>query len=186
MKQLRLWFTRSLIVVTALALCGVPQSLAVAQETAAAPTQQETQPAATTPGQAPATTPDATPTQQQPSGTRIDPSQGPLTPIPTQAPDATAPGQDQVTNPSPAPPTTPQPQTQQKSQEPLGAAAAEGIKTEGGGASRPAGTAIAPAKQHQVRSFLLKFGAVAAAGVAIGTVYALSRGTSSTPPNSAR
>jgi hypothetical protein len=52
----------------------------------------------------------------------------------------------------------------------------------GGTASRPAGAAIAPAKQKQVRSFLLKMGVIAGAGVALGTVYALSRSSSPTPP----
>ena len=64
-----------------------------------------------------------------------------------------------------------------------GTATAEGGRTVGGAASRPAGTAIAHAKQRQTRSFFIKLGAIAGAGIAIGTVYALSRGTSSTPPN---
>jgi len=64
---------------------------------------------------------------------------------------------------------------------PLGTAAAEKGRTAGGGASRPAGVAIAPAKQKRSRSLLIKLGALAAAGAAMGTVYALSRGTGSTP-----
>jgi hypothetical protein len=64
---------------------------------------------------------------------------------------------------------------------PLGTAAAEKARTAGGGASRPAGVAIAPAKQKRSRGLLIKLGALAAAGAAMGTVYALSRGTSSTP-----
>jgi hypothetical protein len=75
---------------------------------------------------------------------------------------------------------------QQKDQNPVGAAAAQKGETAGGAASKPAGTAIAPAKQRQVRSFLLKLGLIAAGGAAIGTVYALSRGTPSTPPGSGR
>ncbi|MGZ4832047.1 MAG: hypothetical protein ACXVZQ_03920 [Terriglobales bacterium] len=75
---------------------------------------------------------------------------------------------------------------QQNDQNPVGAAAAQKGVTAGGAASKPAGSALAPAKQRQVRSFLLKLGLVAAGGVAIGTVYALSRGTSSTPPGSGR
>ncbi len=75
---------------------------------------------------------------------------------------------------------------QQKQENPVGAAAAQKGATAGGAASKPAGTAIAPAKQRQVRSFLLKLGLVAAGGAAIGTVYMLSRGTSSTPPGSGR
>jgi hypothetical protein len=73
-----------------------------------------------------------------------------------------------------------------QSTNPLGTAAAEKGKTAGGGASRPAGVAIAPAKQKRSRSLLIKLGAVAAAGAAFGTIYALSRGTSSTPPGALR
>lgn len=64
---------------------------------------------------------------------------------------------------------------------PLGTAAAEKGRTAGGGASRPAGVAIAPAKQKRSRGLLIKLGAIAAAGAAMGTVYALSRSTGSTP-----
>jgi len=123
------------------------------------------------------------------NGTTVNPSEGPLTPFPA-APEP----QQPASTPSPAAsPTMPAgPSTQMErgesitSQEPLGTAAAEDVPTSGGGASRPAGTAIAPAKQHQMRSLFLKLGAVAAAGVAIGTVAALSKGTSSTPSNGTR
>src|SRR5690348_7003843 len=70
---------------------------------------------------------------------------------------------------------------QQKDKAPVGAAAAEAGVTAGGAASRPAGSAIAPAKQGQKRSLLIKIGLIAAAGGAVGAVYALSRGTGSTP-----
>jgi len=66
--------------------------------------------------------------------------------------------------------------------QPTGTAAAQAGKLSGNAASRPAGAAIAPAKQRQVRSFLIKMGVIAGAGVAIGTVAALSRGTSPKPP----
>jgi hypothetical protein len=33
-----------------------------------------------------------------------------------------------------------------------------------------------------MRSFLIKLGAIAGAGAALGTIYALTRGTSSLPP----
>src|SRR5205823_9665862 len=137
------------------------------------------------------TTPDANsqgqqqqqPAPQQNRGTTIDPSQGPLQPV-TTYPDASQQQQTELQNASPAPQTTttttttteqapdaPQPK---KPQEPVGAANAEKVPTTGGAASKPAGVAIAPAKQHQTRSLLLKIGAIAAAGVAAGTVYALS------------
>jgi hypothetical protein len=129
-------------------------------------------------------------TQQQQTGTQVNPAQGPLEPVPTnqdqnqlpEAPKAQQPGQ---TTPAQGTPAKPAPQTQNQT-EPLGTAIAPGVSTVGGGASKPAGTAIAPAKQKQYRSFLVKLGLIAAAGAAAGTVYALSRGTSSTPPNATR
>lgn len=83
--------------------------------------------------------------------------------------------------PSQAPQSQPQsqPATPQK---PVGTAAAETSNANGIAASQPAGVAIAPAKQRRVRTIVLRVGALAAAGVAVGTVAALSRGTASKPP----
>ena len=130
--------------------------------------------------------------QQQPAqnGTQVNPAQGPLEPVPTtqdqnqlpENPQAQQPGQ---TVPAQQAPVNPAPQTQNQT-EPLGTATAPGVSTVGGGASKPAGTAIAPAKQKQYHSLLLKLGLIAAGGAALGTVYALSKGTSSVPPNSGR
>jgi hypothetical protein len=64
---------------------------------------------------------------------------------------------------------------------PVGTAAAPYEKTTGVAASRPAGAVIAPAKQRRVRSFLIKFGVIVGAGVAIGTVAALSHSSPSQP-----
>jgi len=84
---------------------------------------------------------------------------------------------------SPASNSQNQPATQsEREQTPMGTAAAEGLGMKGNAGSRPAGNAIAPAKQRQTRSFWIKVGAVAAGGVALGTVMALSKGTSSKPP----
>jgi len=159
MKARYEFLIKSMVPVLAFALCGMPE-LVQAQEAAPAPQQS------------------------QPSGTTVDPSKGPLQPIPTQSepegPHTVYPGQENVT-PTPQP-ATPPPQTlAEPQQEPLGAATAEGVATVGGGASRPAGAAIAPAKQNQRRSLLLKLGAIAAVGVAGGTIYALSKGTSAKP-----
>lgn len=82
---------------------------------------------------------------------------------------------------TPAPPPNAAPQAQQPNQ-PEGTAAARAARTIGGPASKPAGSAIAPAKQRQMRSLLIKIGAIAGAGAALGTVYALTRGTPSKPP----
>lgn len=70
----------------------------------------------------------------------------------------------------------------QAPQRPLGTAAAEAPKVSGITAAEPAGVAIAPAKQRRVRTIVLKVGAILAGGAALGTVIALSAGTSSKPP----
>ncbi len=81
---------------------------------------------------------------------------------------------------------TPQSDGQQSSskgpQQPVGTAAAESVETTGVAASNPAGAAIAPAKQRRTRSILIKVGALVGAGVAIGTVAALSSASPSRPP----
>ncbi len=64
---------------------------------------------------------------------------------------------------------------------PEGAAVAPYARTTGVTGSRPAGAVIAPAKQRRVRAFLIKVGVVVGAGVAIGTVLALSHASPSRP-----
>jgi hypothetical protein len=122
--------------------------------------------------------------QQQPSspGTSINPSQAPLAPVTTYPDASDQPQQQPSTNAAPAQTTIPEGPKPKPQTEPVGAATAESVPTAGGAAAKPAGVAIAPAKQHQTRSLILKLGAVAAAGAALGTIFALSHGTSSTPP----
>ena len=82
------------------------------------------------------------------------------------------------------PATTPQAgdsQGQPNPRKPVGAAAAPYEPTMGIAASRPAGAAIAPAKQRRVRTILISLGVVAGAGIAIGSVAALSHGSPSHP-----
>jgi hypothetical protein len=179
-------------------ICSAP--LLRAQQTNPSTTQQpaSTQPAQTdqpaNPSSAPAQNTQAAPTTgqnqssqsipQQPAtpGSSVNPSQAPLQPV-TTYPDASG-AQQEPSSPNAAPAQTSVPEAPQpkKSSEPVGAATAESVPTSGGAAAKPAGIAIAPAKQHQTRSLLFKIGAVVAAGAALGTVYALSHGTSSTPP----
>lgn len=124
-------------------------------------------------------------TQQKPqsSGTTVNPSQGPLRPV-TGYPDASGTQQqEQPADVNGSQSTIPEaPRAKQQPSQPVGAATAERVPTAGGAAAKPAGAAIAPAKQHQTRSLLIKIGAIAAGAAAIGTVFALSRGTSSKPP----
>jgi ABC-type transporter Mla MlaB component len=75
----------------------------------------------------------------------------------------------------------PSPKPQNDAQEPVGTAAATFIKTTGVAASRPAGAAIAPAKQRRARSILIKVAAIAGAGVAVGAVVALASASPSRP-----
>lgn len=134
--------------------------------------------------------------QQQSRPGIIDPSKGPLTPAPTANQDEQQPTTEPQNLPD-APSSTqgaqPQPQSETPAQkprprttQPVGVGTAQQAPTAGGAASKPAGAAIAPAKQRQYRSLLIKIGAIAAGGAALGTVYALSRGTKSTPPGAGR
>jgi predicted lipid-binding transport protein (Tim44 family) len=79
-------------------------------------------------------------------------------------------------------PATPANQAQQ----PSGTAVAPSVQVSGSAASKPAGVAIAPPKQHQMRSWLIRFGFIAGAGAALGTVAALSAASPGRVPNSPR
>jgi cytoskeletal protein RodZ len=126
--------------------------------------------------------------QAQPSAAQQQQTNQPAQPATTTAPTENTQQSQQVqSQPSELPnsPGSVRPQTQPSTTErPLGTAAAEIGNASGTAASKPAGVAIAPAKQHQSRSLLIKLGAVLGAGVAIGTVMALSNASPSRPPNS--
>lgn len=64
---------------------------------------------------------------------------------------------------------------------PVGTAAAPSEKPVGSTGSEPAGAAIAPAKQRRVRRILISVGAIIGAGIAVGTVAALSHSSPSRP-----
>ncbi len=67
------------------------------------------------------------------------------------------------------------------STKPLGTAAAPELKPSGVMGSKPAGAAIAPARQRRVHTILISIGVVIGAGIAVGTVAALSHGSPSRP-----
>ena len=140
------------------------------------------------PEMASAQQPAATDQQQQPAATNSQQTQTspPAQPATTAPAENTAPSQPAQTqsNELPNSPGTVRPQQPAATERPVGTAAAEIGNASGIAASKPAGVAIAPAKQHQSRSLLLKLGAVLGAGVAIGTVMALSSSSPSRPPNS--
>jgi hypothetical protein len=158
----------------ALVLALAMSPLAQAQSPASTQKPTETQGTAQQP---------VSPGPLQPQPTSPDAEQQPLpnAPSSTTQPSTTVLGPDGQPVQQQSQTQTQQPATQSAPQ-PLGTAAAERARTAGGAASRPAGTAIAPAKQRQVRSFLIKMGLVAAGGVALGTVYALTKGSPSRPP----
>ncbi len=65
---------------------------------------------------------------------------------------------------------------------PSGAAGAKAPTVKGTPAARPVGAAIAPAKTRQRRSLFIKVGLIAGACVAVGSAFALSKGSPSKPP----
>ena len=83
-------------------------------------------------------------------------------------------------------PASPQQQPSQQQQtnpprQPLGTAAAPYEQPGGITASRPAGAAIAPAKQRRTRTLIIRVGVIIAAAAAVGTVIALSSASPSRP-----
>src|SRR6266481_5092507 len=137
------------------------------------------------------------PGQTQPSQAPEDAQKPQLaTASPNQSDSANAPGGAELPaapssaqqNPQTPPPQqtppqqTPPPQPQSGGSVPSGAAAAKAAAAKGAPASRPVGAAIAPAKQRERRSLLIKVGLVAGACVAVGSVVALSKGSPSKPP----
>ena len=177
------FFTRVLIAALMFSLCGIPELVAQTTQT-----NNATAGSAQTQGQTNSGNQGSS-TDPRFSGVKPDPSAGPQTPTLTpQVPESPSPVQPQQeqqlpTAPAPQVETSTQPaQTVTQRENPAGAATAEKGVTRGGAASKPAGTAIAPAKQRQVRSLLIKLGVVAAAGVAVGTVMGLSKGSPTSPP----
>lgn len=71
--------------------------------------------------------------------------------------------------------------TQRQTPAPVGTAAAPLETPVGTAVSRPAGAAIAPAKQKRSHTLLIRVGLVVGAAVAVGTVVALSKGSRSRP-----
>jgi hypothetical protein len=100
----------------------------------------------------------------------------------TAAPQSTNPPLPDAPSAQSTPVTQNQTNDNAPQQTPEGTAAAQAAKTKGGAASKPAGAAIAPAKQRRTRSLLIKMGVIAGAGVALGSVYALTRGSPARPP----
>jgi len=144
---------RTIAVMLVLLLTGP----AMAQQRGASPEPQSSAPSRPAVANQPAE--DALPDSPQPAGVQApeQPSQAPAAPQPSAAPQ------------------------QDQSPRPVGTAAAPYERTMGVAASRPAGAAIAPAKQRRVRTILISLGVIAGAGIAVGSVAALSHGSPGRP-----
>jgi cytoskeletal protein RodZ len=82
-----------------------------------------------------------------------------------------------------APQATSQTQTgQQQEPAPSGTAGAKAANVKGAPVAQPAGAAVAPARQRGHRSLFIKLGLLAGAGIAVGTVVALSAKSQPRPP----
>ena len=173
--------SNSLAIALSVLLCNVPQYMAA--QTAGNQGAQATQ------SQTPS---DQNVPRDAQSQTRPDPSQAPLAPVPTARPadnnsvPPDAPSEVQRSQEAQQEQPNSAPKPPQQPAAPLGTATAQQGATRGGVASKPAGEAIAPAKQHQVHSLLIKVGLLAAGAAAVGAVVGLTRGTSSVPPGAAR
>lgn len=89
---------------------------------------------------------------------------------------------DSTQVPAPQPSSQQNGAKQEKLQRPTGTAVAPAPPVSGVTAAQPAGVAIAPAKQHRVRTIILRTGAILGAAAAVGTVVALTEATPSKPP----
>jgi cytoskeletal protein RodZ len=103
--------------------------------------------------------------QSSPAGAQAAPAQSSNQAQQTPGSTQTAPAGQQ--NPTPAP---------------VGTAVAPMVRPEGTAASRPAGAAIAPAKQRRTRTIAIRVALLVGAAVAIGTVTAATMGSPSHPP----
>jgi hypothetical protein len=180
---------RSLAVILSALLCNAPQYITAQAAPPAPQTMQQTQDPNSQSPDSTVQQKDTPASNQQNGSTRFDPAQAPLAPVPSARPSETstvppdAPSEVQRSQQEQSTASTPQPKPAQPERtNPLGTATAQQGATRGGVASRPAGEAIAPAKQRQVHSLLIKLGLVAAGAAAVGTVVGLTRGTSSVPP----
>ena len=112
----------------------------------------------------------------QPAASNSTNNNSAITSVSGELPDAPAPAASvQQSQQQPAQQQSPNPV-------PSGAAGAKAPTVRGAPASRPIGAAIAPTKQKQRRSLLIKAGLVAGAAVAVGSVIALSKSSPARPP----
>jgi len=119
--------------------------------------------------------PAQSPQSSAPAMTEISSSQPPEE-LPSAPVPQAAPQQQQQSQPS-----QPAQQPSAAPQAPVGTAAAPYEKPTGVPGSRPAGAAIAPAKQRRVRAIVISLGLVLAGAGAIGAIAGLSKASHSQP-----
>ena len=73
------------------------------------------------------------------------------------------------------------PSANQQNPAPVGTAAAPMVTTAGAPGSRPAGAAIAPAKQRRTHTLAIRVALIVGAGIALGTVAGATLGSPSHP-----
>lgn len=162
------WLYRPIAIALAILTVFPVGAVASAQET---PGQQATQ---TVPPLPPAPPPHANPdaSSSQPANPASEVAALPDSPSPQAEP-----GPQQQSNPQPAP----QQQQPTAPSQPTGTAAAPAEPAGGVAATRPAGAAIAPARQKRSHTLLIRWSLVIGAAVAVGTVVGLSSASSSRP-----
>ncbi len=149
--------------VTRLIASGLILFLAIPLEAAAASAQQQAAPSIQSETSQPAS-------NTVSAGDQAKDANTPSAPVPQSSQQAAVPTDTQNSA-----------EPQNGAAKPVGTAIAPREKTMGVTASRPAGAVIAPAKQRRVRALVIKIGVIVGAGVAIGTVAALSHSSPSQP-----
>ncbi len=99
----------------------------------------------------------------------------------TDAPQAPAPAAQQNSQAEPGFAMRSQDAPPQDAQKPQGTAAGPYTRPTGVAGSRPAGAAIAPAKQKRKKAILIRVGLIVGGAAAIGAVYGLTKGSPSHP-----
>jgi hypothetical protein len=101
-------------------------------------------------------------------------SEMPLFANPPQQSNTAGQKQDESLPDAPQSQSTQTPSSQQPATVPSGVAGAKAPNVKGAPVAQPAGAAVAPVRQRGHRSLLIKLGLLAGAGVAVGSVVALS------------
>lgn len=159
MKTVTGWFYRQVAIALAM-LMAAPFGVAAAPPPQQAPPMQQ----ASAASEAPPPPENVTATDTNSASLPDSPA-----PIPAQSGDPQQGSSAQATTQQQSPPST------------MGTAAAPAEPASGIAASKPAGAAIAPARQKRTRSFVIKMSLLIGAAVAIGTVVALSSASPSRP-----